>query len=144
MSETAKTLIVSREHRGIEVAKFIRKRNALLHALKDLETEVIDKIIPLKVGDIVLYNKVDSKMRVVKYIGVVERFSVLAAVTDVFVSVYLGHCPYDIEPFPNTIKKGNIAVKVLFGDIIAVLVPKKDLPQKKVIKPERRPDDANV
>ena len=143
MSETVKTLIVSREQRGIEVAKFIRKRDALLHALKDMETEIVEKIIPLKVGDIVLYNRIDKKMNVAKYIGVVAGFHVLSAVTDVFVSVYLDSCPYDIEPFRNTEKKHKL-LKVLFGDIIAVLVPKKDLPQKKVIRPERKPDDANV
>ena len=144
MSNTVKTLIVSRERRGVEIAKFIRKRNTLLHAIKDLETEIIKKIIPLKVGDIVLYNRIDKKMQVVKHIGVVERFSILTAVTDVFVSVYVGTCPYDIIPFANTIKKGNISVKVLFGDIIAVLIPKRALRAKKVIKPERKYDDENV
>ena len=144
MSETTvKTLIVSREQRGIEVAKFIRKRNVLLHALKDMETEIVEKIIPLKVGDVVLYNRIDKRMNVAKHIGVVEGFSVLSAVPDVFVSVHLNNCPYDIEPFLNTEKKHKL-LKVLFGDIIAVLVPKKDLPAKKVIRPERSHDGANV
>ena len=123
------SIIVSRKRRGEVVSCYLKQRNALIHQLKLMEEKLLDDIIPVKVGDTILFNMVHGNLTMDRVAGVIMDIVIQVGITDVFVFLYIK--PVDLGiPFSHISKpkllKTTKKIKISFNDVLAVIYKKDD------------------
>lgn len=130
-------ILTSKRKRGELVVQYLKKRNAVIQQLRDYEEQLIEAITPIRIGDIILFNRFSQRMTITKMAGRVINFNVRVSVTDVFVAVFTEPCPVGVMDDLNTIgiktTTGCYASKVLLSDVIAILAKKGSYPEEGII-----------